>query len=334
MKKAPTLQDVATEAGVSTATVSRCLNTPDVVVEATRQRVLEAVEALGYAPNFSARSLVAKRTLTIGAVIPTIENAIFAEGIQAVQEVLQAEGYMLLVASTGYDPEAEADAIRTLAARGADALLLIGMDRDESTYEFLATQSIPAVVAWTHDPQGPLPSVGFDNAAAMRELTRYAVSLGHTRIGIISGWTDGNDRARGRVAGVRSALSEANLETAEIIETDYGIAEGGDAFEALVKKSPDITLVLCGNDVLAAGAIRRAHEMGLNIPGDLSITGFDDIGLAGLVSPAITTVRVPHREMGEAAARALLALVAGHPVEGRSLSTRLVLRESLGPPRN
>ncbi len=333
MRKAPTLQDVATKAGVSTATVSRCLNRPEIVVEATRSRVMAAVKALGYAPNFSARALVEKRTLTIGAVIPTMENAIFAEGIQAVQEVLQAEGYMLLVASSGYDPEAEADAIRTLAARGADGLLLIGLDRDQSVYDFLATQSIPAVAVWTHDPEGPIPSVGFDNASAMAEMTRYAIGLGHSRVGVISGKTAGNDRARSRVAGVQSALAEAGLAAAPVVETTYGIAEGGAALTELLERAPDLTLVICGNDVLAAGALRSARDSGRNVPGDLSITGFDDIGLANLVEPSLTTVRVPHRAMGEAAARAVLALVAGEAAEGRALPTKLMLRESLGPPR-
>ena len=331
MKKAPTLQDVAAEAQVSTATVSRCLNSPDVVSEATRQRVLDAVKALDYAPNFGARALVAKRTLTIGAVIPTMENAIFAEGIQAVQDVLQAEGYMLLVSSSGYDPEAEADAVHTLAARGADGVLLIGLDREPSVYEFLATQQIPAVIVWTHDPNGSVPSVGFDNSAAMVEMTRHALSLGHRKIGVISGRTAGNDRARDRVRGVQTALSEAGIAPAEVIETDYGIAEGGAALSALLAQHPDLTLVICGNDVLAAGAIREARAIGRNVPGDLSITGFDDIGLAALVEPSLTTVRVPHRDMGEAAARAVLARLAGETVAGQALPTELMLRDSLGP---
>ena len=333
MSRTPTLEDVAAMAGVSTATVSRCLNAPEKVVEETRRRVLDAVAALGYAPNFSARALVAKRTQTIGAVIPTMENAIFAEGIQAFQSVLQARNYMLLIASSGYDPGAEADAIRTLAARGADGILLIGFDRDREVYEFLAAQSIPAVVAWAHDPKGPVPSVGFDNAGAMADLTAHAISLGHRRIGVISGLQTGNDRARGRVTGAQAALAEAGLPPATVVEAPYGLAEGGAAFEQLMSEAPETTLVLCGNDVLAAGAIRQARALGRAVPGDVSITGFDDIGLAQLVDPALTTVRVPHRAMGEAAARALLACVAGEAVESLLLPTELRLRNSLGPPR-
>ena len=197
--RAPKLQDVADAAGVSTATVSRCLNEPEKVVEATRQRVMQAVNALGYAPNFNARSLAAGRSQTIGAVIPTMENAIFAEGVQAFQEKLQGAGYTLLIASSSYDADVEADQIRTLVARGADALLLIGFDRDSSVYEFLETREVPVLVAWNHRPDAEQISIGFDNRAAMKALVEHAVALGHKRIGMISAWTAANDRARARV---------------------------------------------------------------------------------------------------------------------------------------
>jgi len=329
MTRTPTLEDVAAAAGVSTATVSRCLNEPRKVVEDTRRRVMAAVEALGYAPNFNARALVAKRTQTIGAVIPTMENAFFAEGIQAFQSVLQAQDFMLLIASSGYDPDVEAEAIRTLAARGADGVLLIGFDRAPEVYDFLTTQSIPAIVSWAYDPAGPVPSVGFDNAAAMEALARHAVAQGHRHVGMISAYQAGNDRARGRVAGVQSALSAAGLPPATVIETRYGIAEGADALDALLGEAPETTLILSGNDVLAAGAVRRAQARGISVPEQLSITGFDDIGIAQLVDPALTTVRVPHRAMGEAAAHALLTRVAGDPVESQLLPTELRIRDSL-----
>lgn len=333
MSKAPTLEDVAAAAGVSTATVSRCLNTPDKVVEKTRRRVLAAVEALGYAPNFSARALVAKRTQTIGAVIPSMENAVFAEGIQAFQDVLQAQGFMLLIASSGYDPQAEAEALRTLVARGADGVLLIGFDREDSVYHFLATQRIPAVVAWAYRDDGPLPSVGFDNAEAMERLVTHAIGLGHARVGFISGIQTGNDRARARIAGAQAALGAAGHCAAKVVETTYGFSQGGAALDRLLDRDPDLTFVVCGNDVLAAGAVRRARQRGLSVPADLSITGFDDIGLAELVDPPLTTVRVPHRAMGQAAAERLLGLVTGQSADSLRLDAHLCLRESLAKAR-
>ena len=172
IRTVPTLEDVARTAGVSTATVSRCLNSPDRVVEGTRQRVMKAVETLGYTPNFGARVMAAKRTFTIGAIIPTMENAIFARGLQAFQETLRERGYTLLVSSSAYRPDVEAEQIRALVARGADGLLLIGHARNPELYAYLKQQNVPALTAWSYDPVEEPPSIGFDNRSAMMGLAR------------------------------------------------------------------------------------------------------------------------------------------------------------------
>lgn len=333
-RSAPTLEDVAKEAGVSTATVSRCLNTPDRVVEATRTKVMAAVEALGYAPNFAARVMAAKRSNTIGAIIPTMENAIFARGLQAFQEELHSRGYTLIVASSAYQQDVEREQIRTLVSRGADGLLLIGHDRDPGVYEFLENQNVPSLVAWTHDARGARPSVGFDNRVAMKALTDEILRFGHRRIAVISGLTKGNDRARLRLEGIYDSLRSVGQVTGKlpIIETTYDTESGAIAFEALMSEEHPPTAVICGNDVLGVGAIKRAHELGIDVPGQVSITGFDDLELARIVMPALTTVRVPHRQMGTVAAGILVDMVEndsrGAPVE---LDTTVKLRASLGP---
>ncbi|CUK09423.1 HTH-type transcriptional repressor CytR [Ruegeria denitrificans] len=332
---APTLDDVAKLAGVSTATVSRCLNNPGQVVEATRLRVQSAVDALGYMPNFAARVMAAKRSSTIGAIIPTMENAIFARGLQAFQEELHQHGYTLLVSSSAYEPEIEEEQIKTLVARGADGLLLIGHDRHPRIYENLERWKIPALVAWSYLPDAQLPCIGFDNRAAMAELANHVIGLGHTRIGVISGISAGNDRARLRINGIQDAASQHGLDPSDltIIETPYEIENGASAFSEVMSQNIPPTAVLCGNDVLAVGALHRAMEMGLNVPRDISITGFDDIELARIATPALTTVHVPHREMGRRAASALIGMLenqaSGH---GNPLATHIVERQSLGPP--
>ena len=333
-RSVPTLEDVAKAAGVSTATVSRCLNTPERVVEQTRTKVLKAVEALGYTPNFAARVMAAKRSNTIGAIIPTMENAIFARGLQAFQEELYSHGYTLIVASSAYQPDLENAQIRTLVSRGADGVLLIGHDRDPAVYTFLENQNVPSLVAWSYDTQGIRPSVGFDNRKAMKALAEEVLRLGHQRIAVISGVRDGNDRARQRLEGIKDALREAgqDAEALRIVETAYETENGADAFETLMSQAPRPTAVICGNDVLAVGAIGRARDLGIDVPGAVSITGFDDIELARIVTPSLTTVRVPHRQMGAAAARTLIDMVEnqsnGETVE---LKTTLKLRASLGP---
>ncbi len=334
VKAVPTLEDVAARSGVSTATVSRCLNTPEQVSKATRVRVLEAVSELGYAPNFGARALAAKRTNTFGAIIPTMENAIFARGLQAFQDELRENGVTLLVASSSYSPEQEEEQIRSLVTRGADALLLIGQDRTADSYAFLEKRNIPYVVAWSFDRTAQRLSVGFDNRGAMKALTDEVLERGHRHIAVITADRVGNDRARGRFDGVCEAIRNHGLnpEELEVEETEYSIEKGAAAFERLMARHPRPTAVLCGNDVFAAGALMQARKMGLFVPKDVSITGFDDIELAEIVVPALTTVHVPHQEMGRRAAQKLLSLSMGEePGPSIELPTTLQWRESLGP---
>ena len=331
---APTLEDVARAAGVSTATVSRCLNSPAQVSEATRERVLKSVQDLGYAPHFGARVLAAKRTNTFGAIIPTMENAIFARGLQAFQEELGRQGVTLLVASSSYSPQLEEEQIRALVARGADALLLIGHDRTPESYAFLERRRIPHVVAWVYDPAEERLSIGFDNRAAMRRLTEEVLNKGHRRLAFVTAPRAANDRARARGEGVMDAITTAGVDPADlqVIETPYGIGQGAEALAILMAGPVRPTAILCGNDVLAAGVLVKAREMGLRVPEDLSVTGFDDIELAEIVTPGLTTVHVPHRQMGREAARQLVALRNGDdPGPSVQLQAKLRWRESLGP---
>nr|MDA3857533.1 LacI family DNA-binding transcriptional regulator [Roseovarius sp.] len=253
----PTLADVATRAGVSTATVSRCLNSPGQVQQGTRDRVMAAVQDLGYSPNFGARALAARRTKTIGAIIPTMENAIFARAIQAFQEELHKSGVTLLVSSSSYRPDIEEDQIRTLVARGADGLLLIGHDRSPAIYQFLANRGVPVLISWAYDPSVARLSIGFDNRRAMAGLAAEVLAQGHRNIGIISAECEGNDRARARVSGVQDAMRAQGLDpsTAHLIETPYSIENGAKALRQMMETSPRPTAVICGNDVLAVGAV-------------------------------------------------------------------------------
>lgn len=339
-KNVPTLEDVARAANVSTATVSRCLNTPERVVEKTRMRVLAAVESLGYSPNFGAQALAARRTNTIGAVIPTMENAIFARGIQAFQETIAQNKSTLLVASSSYRQDIEEEQIRALVARGADALLLIGEHRDPEIYAFLRVRKIPYVLAWIYKEGVRHSFVGFDNRASAREIADRVLALGHRRIAMIAGVTLHNDRARDRVLGVRDAAAAHGVPMSDldVVEAPYTFQDAADAFSVIMQRAEPPTAVICGNDILAIGALNRAKAMGLRVPEDLSITGFDDIEISEVTEPAITTVHVPHRQMGQVAAeiliRQLQAKAAGQEIEpeSRELETFIVERGSLGPP--
>lgn len=331
----PTLTDVARAAGVSTATVSRCLNAPNRVVEQTRRRVLEAVQDLGYSPNFGARALAARRTNTVGAIIPTMENAIFSRGIQAFQEELREHGLTLLIASSSYRAEVEEEQIRTLVARGADGLLLIGFQRSEAIRDFLAAQKVPALVAWAWEPDNTQTCIGFDNRASMRALAGEVIRRGHRRLALISANPEVNDRASARIDGLREEMTAQGLDPSalRIQTTDASLDSGGDAFRRLWETGPKPTAILCGTDVLAAGALAMARAMGVSVPGDVSVTGFADLDLARITEPPLTTMHLPHRTMGREAARMLVAMIAGDgPVASRRLDTSLRLRGTLGAP--
>lgn len=333
----PTLEDVATLAGVSTATVSRCINDPEMVSKPTRVRVEDAIKSLGYTPNFAARSMAAKRTFTIGAIVPTMENAFFAQGLQAFQEEIHAHGYTLLVSSSAYSPAAEEEQIRTLVARGADGLLLIGHDRDASVYDYLERQMVPTLVAWSYDESARAPSVGFDNRAAMREIAKSSISLGHTNIGMISAPSAQNDRARMRIAGVRDAMAAHDIdpETLALVEVPYSTSNGTAAIVELMQINPRPTIVFCGNDIFAAGALRGAKQLGISVPDDLSLTGFDDLDIAQIVSPELSTVHVPHRAMGQASARELVKMIEEkRGGTSQKLEVQLIHRGSVAAPRD
>ena len=262
-----------------------------------------------------------------------MDNAIFARGLQAFQEGLAEAGVTLLVASSGYDSEQELEQITALIGRGADGLLLIGEARSKEAYAFLERRRIPYVIAWNYRTEGKAPFVGFDNKTAAHRMTEQVLKFGHRKIAMIAGVTKNNDRAADRVAGVKSALARAGppLALSAIVEAPYSLEAGADAFGKLMEATARPTAVICGNDVLAVGAIMKARELRLEIPREVSITSFDDIDLAVVVEPQLTTVHVPHRRMGRAAAKLLLDLCEGKATQGSiELDTSIIARNSLG----
>lgn len=332
----PTLEDVARLAGVSTASISRALNDPDKVTASTRQRIEQAIEALGYTPHFGGRALASRRTNTVGAVIPSMANAMFASGLQSFQETLAEKGMTLLVATTGFDPDQEMQQIKSLVGQGADGLLLIGNARPDTTWDFIDKRDVAHVVTWCNATRDGQLFVGFDNAQAAGDAARRAMAIGHRRIAVISGVTQGNDRAKARLDGIVSAvLSHGDgARLTHMTEAPYLLENAGQALDEIMQQPEKPTVVLCGNDALAAGAMVRARALGLSLPEDLSFVGFDDVGLARVVTPPLATVRVPQIDMGRAAARLLLDRIAGKTgLVSASLPTEFIHRASLAAPR-
>jgi LacI family transcriptional regulator len=330
------LVDVALRAGVSTATVSRALNDPRRVRPVLAERVRAAIAELGYVPHGAARALASQRSHTIGAVIPTLENAIFAQGIGALQHRLSEDGYTLLLATSQYDLERELIDVQKLIERGIDGLMLIGEAHDKRLYDLLAAKRLPYVNTWVYSADSAHPCVGFRNREAAYRIASYLVDIGHRRVGMIAGISRDNDRAAERISGVRQALADRGLclPDQHLIERPYDIGEGRQALRLLLDRPDPPTAVVCGNDVLAFGALFESLAMGLAVPGDLSIVGFDDLELARQVAPPLTTMHVPSVEMGRRAAEYLLVRIAGaQPPKATELEVGLILRETTAPPR-
>lgn len=333
-RKSVTQMDIAQAAGVSTASVSRVLNGSPLVKPEVRLRVEAAMAALNYIPDHTARTLAMRRSRTLGAIIPTLRNAIFADGINAFERAARERGYALILSVSNYDLDNERELVRTMIARGVDGLLLVGNDRLPESYQSLRAADVRHLCAWTHRDDAPAANVGFSNVAAIAEVVDHLVDLGHREFGMLAGVTRGNDRARERVGGARDRLARHGLALpdARVLEVAYSIREARRVFPILMQTGP--TAVICGNDVIAFGALFAARAAGLSVPSDISITGFDNLTLSGELAPGITTVNVPAEAMGQVSAEALIdSLESDAPVQGRVLPTQLLVRGSTGPRR-
>ena len=331
-----TQEDVARAAGVSPATVSRCLNNPEIVRPALKAKVEAAIRALDYVPHGAARSLASRRSRMIGAIFPSLDSALFGGALEALQNEVARAGYTLVVASSNYDLARERDHVRNLLANGIDALMLVGGARDEEVYRTIQSRQIPYVLIWVAQSDGRHPCIGFDNAAAAAAVTHHLLDIGHRRLAVISGHVANNDRAAARLAGVRTALDERGLglEPDCVLERPFGVESGREAFRRLMAATTPPTAVICGAEPFAYGAIFESAALGLEVPRDVSITGYDDNWLASQLTPGLTTVRTPRREMGTLAGRYLLSVLAGKaPLSPRPLEFELVLRGSTAPPR-
>ena len=335
VRKPAKLADVARLARVSTATVSRALTQPDKVKAATAARIRETVQALGYVAHGAARALASRRTHTIGAVIPTLDSAIFAHTTHALQKTLDDAGYTLLLASHEFDAEVEARLTRTLIERGVDGLVLLGATHHPGVLRMIDTHQIPYVLTWALDAAGRHPCVGFDNRAAAVRIASHLLDLGHREFAMISGVTGGNERAAERLDGVRQALAARGITLApgRVVEKPYTLTAGREGLREVMRGTPRPTAVVCGNDVIAIGALAECLAQGLAVPRDISVTGFDDLEMSAVVTPPLTTVHFPTADLGTFAGRHLLARLTGKPVEQRTeLPVELVVRGSTAPP--
>jgi LacI family transcriptional regulator len=332
-KKKPLLSDVAKLAGVSIGSASKALSEPGKVRPETLARVNAAVDQLGYIAHGAARALASRRSKTIGTILPTISNPIYAAFVQSLQKQLSVLGYHLIVASHEYDNEVELDLARGLVERGADALVVISNDHDPKLSLLLDSAEIPTVAAWSYSQYGRHPFVGFNDRIGGQLATRHLLELGHRSFAILSGPTKENERQRARIAGITETLSAHGLDCPpdRRLEMPFSISLGEQAFQAVQKLDPAPTALVCCSDLLALGFVSVATRAGFDIPGQMSVTGFGDIETCKLVHPALTTVRVPIEEIGNQTAIIIVDLIE-NPRAGTSVHVEvdLVIRSSTG----
>lgn len=337
MTDRPTLQDIARRTGVHASTVSRALNpgTASMVKSQTRSRVLEAARALGYRPHPLARGLRTNRTMTVGMVIPDIENPLFGPIIAGAEAVLAESGYSVLIGNPGYGTFQAESVVAAMLDRQVDGLLVAAVSRRDDSIAAAAERGVPAALVNRTLDDESVPAVVGDDHLGIGLAVRHLAELGHRRIGHVAGpsWLS---TGHGRREAFWEWMEAGGLaaEPDQVEEADWFQVEPGyRACLALLGRRPDLTAVVAGNDLLGLGCYRAIRATGRRPGRDISVTGYNDMPLLEMMQPAMTAVRVPYREMGGRAGSVLLSLMSGQPPPAAAvrLKPTLEIRASTAP---
>lgn len=339
-RRSVSIQDIAREAGVSHSTVSRALHDSPLISQAVRQRIHLLAQEMGYTPNAVAQSLKGQRTGTVGLVVTSIADPFVGRVVRGVEQVAQAAGIDVFLSVSNNDPQREMAVIEAFHRRRVDGVISAAAQIGGQHTQRLARSRIPTVLInqQADAEAGALHSVEVDDCAGARQAVDHLLAQGHRAVGYLG--ADNRPRSnRRRLAGYRDALSAAGSAGDERwikvapperrLHSD-DVADG----QALLPElwQAGITAVFCYNDMIAVGALLACRELGVAVPGQLSVIGFDDIELARYVTPPLTTVHQPKLRLGELAMRMLLDLLDGRPVSNQVLSTELIVRASTAPP--
>jgi LacI family transcriptional regulator len=334
---AVTLRDVARVAGVHPATVSRALNeeTRALVNEETARRVLKAAEELDYRPNPIARGLKTNRSYTIGVLIPDLTNPLFPPILRGIEDRLETDGYTPLVANTDNDPERELLDLQTMRARQVDGIIAATARRDHQLHDALLEAGLELVLVNRRQEQLPVSSATADDRMGMRLSVEHLVSLGHTRIAHLSGpldYSTGLDRHESFLETMRACGLEPDPELVLVAEA-FTESEGARLCGQLMDAGHRFTAVAAANDLLALGCYDVFAERGVRCPEEVSVIGFNDMPFAARFQPPLTTIHIPHYEIGKAAGELMLERLqdGGSPPREIRLEPSLTVRESTAP---
>lgn len=331
-KKRITREDVAQRAGVSTAVVSYVINDgPRPVSPETREKVEQAIDELGYFPNEVARSLKRKQSLTIGLILPNVNNPVYGEIAGIFEHICMQAGYLVLLCNTGRNPDQEQKCVRMLRAKQVDGVIVMPSQAPRELVAPLVEANIPIIVL-EHNLDD-LNCVAIDDLEGGRLATQHLINLGHRRIALIRREPTSTTSSQ-RLVGYRNALESAGIpfDASIVVETDTGFDAGFRAMQHLLDSSdPSPTAVFAHNDVLALGAMHAIRSAGLRIPDDISVVGYDDTAGSAYLDPPLTTIQYPKAEMGRCAAQLVLQLIQDSTAASPktiTLPVELIIRSS------
>ncbi len=334
------ITEVARLAGVSVATASRVVSSADYPVHAaTRERVLEAARTLDYVPNALARGLHTRQVPVVGVLVHDVTDPYFAEIVRGVEDVASPAGYLVVTCSSERDADRERSYVRLLRSMRAAVVIFAGSGLDDPALNedlgrhVAGMQAYGAAVVHLSPHALGEPEIGVDNAGGIAAMVRALVGLGHRRIAFLEG-PPSLYVARERLAGYRRGLADAGIEFDErlVVRTTFDHDGGVQAVDALMAGDAEFTAISCANDLLALGALQRLDELGIAVPSDVSVCGFDDIPMAGRTAPSLSTVRLALREIGRLGFLYADRVLAGERPERREVPTEVVLRGSTAPP--
>jgi LacI family transcriptional regulator, repressor for deo operon, udp, cdd, tsx, nupC, and nupG len=326
------IKDVAKLANVSTATVSRVLRNADNVTEETRKRVLEAIEKLNYQPNVLGRYLRRMETETILVVVPDITNPFFSKVLRGIESVAIQNGYQVLLGDTQNNVRLEEEYLNLLRQKQVDGMILLTARIHRDLMEEISKQ-FPIVLACEYLEGSNIPTVSIDNISSARKATEHLIKLGHRRIAHLSGPMN-IILSRDRLRGYQQAMMQYELDIDPVLiqEGDFTYELGYNLTLKLLALEKPPTAIFAANDEMAIGAIKAIRKLSLRVPDDIAVVGFDDIKIASIFEPNLTTISQPMFEIGEKAMNLLLQLIEGKELDRRQfvLEDQLIVRDSCG----
>ncbi len=331
MKKRATIKDVANHAGVSIATVSRIVNGHDTVGAKVRENVMESIRALKFRPNIVGRNLKMSRTHTFGVVVPTLSNPVFADMVGGVQEEARLAGYSTLITMNEYQEGEEETAVETMLNNRVEGLILTVANADNSPLcDRLDEENIPYVLIYNKPEKANRCAVAVDNVAAGARAAEEFVKFGHRYSGVIAGRFDASDRSQARYEGFASYFKSQELADPVLAEVDFSKANVERAVSNFLSQPNPPTAIFCSTDLIAISVIGIITGLGLSVPDDISVMGFDGIDVGKLIQPLLTTISQPSRRMGRVAVQLLLDRLEGGEETQRLMPFKFHLGASVG----